>query len=91
MCHLGTAEIYAAHARLEALRYADHERLARLAQQPGRPLRARLAERLHALAARIDVPAQLEREPARRDEAGPHTPPVWPGCSSSALNASTAS
>ena len=64
MCHLGTAEIFAAHIQREALRDADRERLARLARQPGRPLRAQLAERLHALAARIDVPAHLERERA---------------------------
>ena len=64
MCHLGTAEIYAAHIQREALRDADRERLARLVQQPGRPLRARLAERLHALAARIDAPAHRESEPA---------------------------
>jgi hypothetical protein len=64
MCHLGTAEIYAAHIQREALRDAEREHLVRLARQPGRPMRARLAERLHALASRIDVPAHLESGPA---------------------------
>jgi hypothetical protein len=59
MCHLGTAEIYAAHIEREALRETERERLARLAQRPARPLRAQSAERLHALAARIDAPAAL--------------------------------
>jgi hypothetical protein len=60
MCHLGTAEIYAAHIQREALRDAQQERLARLARQPRRPLRARLAERLHALATRIDAQAAFD-------------------------------
>jgi hypothetical protein len=52
MRHLGTAEMPAEHIQRERLREADQERL------------ARLAERLHALAARIDVPAQLDSKPA---------------------------
>jgi hypothetical protein len=64
MYHLGTAEIYAEHIRLEAMRDASHQHLLRLAKRPGTPARARLATWLHALAARIDDPLRLEVEAA---------------------------
>jgi hypothetical protein len=64
MYHLGTAEIYAEHIRLEAMRDAHQQRLISLAKGPGKPMRARLAEWLHALAARIDQPLQLDAEAA---------------------------
>jgi hypothetical protein len=60
MYHLGTAEIYAEHYMQEALREASRQHLVRLASRPGKPVRARVAEWLHALAARIDQPLQLE-------------------------------
>ena len=60
----GTAEFLAAQYLDERLRDGERERLARRARRQGPPLRARLAERLHALATRIDVPAHLRNEPA---------------------------
>jgi hypothetical protein len=59
----GMADFLAAQYVGKHLRDAQQERRACPAR-PRATLRARLAERLHALAARIDVPAHLESEPA---------------------------
>ena len=64
MYHLGPAEIYAEHIRLEAMRDASHQHLLRLAKRPGTPARVRVARWLRALAVRIDQPLQLEAEVA---------------------------
>jgi hypothetical protein len=65
MCHLGTDEIYLMHIQREHLLDAERERLARLARQPGRPIRGRLADWLHDLGARLeDRPSRLDPEAA---------------------------
>jgi hypothetical protein len=48
--NLGFLDTYPEQHRAELLREADMERLAHLATSPRRPLRARLAERVFAVA-----------------------------------------
>ena len=48
--NLGFIESYDQYHRAELLREAEMDRLAQLATGPARPLRARLAERLYAVA-----------------------------------------
>ena len=54
MFDLGAVDLNMHYHQNELLREAEHERLALAALGPGRSLRARLAEGLHALADRID-------------------------------------
>jgi hypothetical protein len=64
--NLGWIENYKDYHRAELLREAEMERLAQLATGPARPLRARLAERLYAVAEWVEG---TQHQPAMGAEA----------------------
>ena len=64
--HLGYADSYVRSHVAELLREAEHDRLADLAQRPGRPWRSRVADRLVALAEWVEG---QPRAPLARAEA----------------------